>query len=68
MTVYPKNACKLEFSGHLWLTFIDQQQSDVVFFVIITINVYIILVKKLKRGMCSNDIIIFNEDLENIST
>ena len=28
----PINACKLEFAGHLWLLFIAQPQSDVVFF------------------------------------
>ena len=28
-TVQPKNACKLEFSDHLWLPFLDQPQSDI---------------------------------------
>ena len=32
VTVQPKNACKLEFSHHLWLLFIDQPQSSIVFF------------------------------------
>ena len=32
VTVHPKNACKLEFSDHLWLRFIDQPQSDVIIF------------------------------------
>ena len=32
VTVQPKNACILEFAGHLWLSFIDQPQSDIVFF------------------------------------
>ena len=27
-----RNACKLEFYGHLWLTFLDQTQSHVVVF------------------------------------
>ena len=30
--VRPKNACKLEIFGHLWLPFLDQQQSDIVVF------------------------------------
>ena len=28
----PKNACKLEFSDHLWLPFIDQAHFDIVVF------------------------------------
>ena len=26
VTVHPKNACKLEFADHLWLTFLNQPQ------------------------------------------
>ena len=32
VTVQPKNACKLEFSDHLWIPFIDQPQSDILVF------------------------------------
>ena len=35
-----KNAYKLENDDHLWLLFIDQNQSDVVFFAIISIQIY----------------------------
>ena len=44
-TINPKNACKLEFSDHLWLPFLDQPQSDVKVFAIITFHIYNILVK-----------------------
>ena len=33
-TVQPKNACQLKFEDHLWLPFLDQPQSDIVFFAI----------------------------------
>ena len=32
VTVQPKNAFKLEFADHLWLSYIDQPQSDIVVF------------------------------------
>ena len=31
-----KNACKLEFVDHLWPTFLDQPQSNIIVFAIIT--------------------------------
>ena len=43
-TVQPKNVCRLEFADHLWLPFLDQPQSDIVFFEIITFQIYHILV------------------------
>ena len=46
VTVQPKNACKLEFSDHLWIPFIDQPQSEIVVFAMITFNIYNILVQK----------------------
>ena len=46
VTLQPKNACKLIFSDHLRLPFLDQPQSEIVFFAIITFQVYNILVKK----------------------
>ena len=48
VTVQPKNKCKLESVYHLWLPFIDQPQSDIVFFAIINFRIYIILVSKQK--------------------
>ena len=48
VTVNPKNTCKLEFSNHLWLIFIDQPQSDVVVISVITFQIYKMLVTKLK--------------------
>ena len=46
ITVQPKNACKLEFIDHSWLTFIDQPQSYIVVFAIINFQIYNILVSK----------------------
>ena len=45
VTVKQKNACKLEFVGHLWITFLDQPQSDIAVFAIINFHIYNILVK-----------------------
>ena len=44
-TVQQKKACLLEYADYLWIPFIDQPQSDIVVFVIITFQVYNILVK-----------------------
>ena len=46
VTFHPKNVCKLEFSDNLWLPFLDQPQSDVMVFSIITFQMYKILVIK----------------------
>ena len=62
-----KNAFKLEFSDNLWLPFIDQPQSDIVVFEIITFQIYIVLVTKSKHRIGPNDIITFNEELEFLS-
>ena len=40
VTVNPKKSCRLEFSDHLWLPFIDQPHSDVVIFAIIYFQIY----------------------------
>ena len=58
-----KNACKLEFEDHLWLTFLDQPQSEIVVFAIITFHIYTIIVTKWKHGIYTNDLITFNEEL-----
>ena len=58
----------MEFSGHLWLPFLDQPQSDIVFFAIIYFQIYHILVSKWKHGIGPNDIITFNEEFEFLST
>ena len=60
MTAQPRNACKLEFADHLWLPFLDQPQSDIVFFAIINLQIYHILVSKWKHGIGHIDIITFN--------
>ena len=60
----PKNVCQLECSNHLWLIFFDQPHSDVVVFAIIYFSVYKILVTEWKHGISTNNIIIFNEELE----
>ena len=44
VTVNPKHPCKLEFSDHLWLPFLDKPQSDVVVFAIICFQIYKMLV------------------------
>ena len=63
-----KNACKLEFVDHLWLTFLDQPQSDIVVFEIINFHIYNILVSIWKHRIGPIDIFIFNEELEFLST
>ena len=50
VTVKPKNACKLEFVDHLWLPFLDQPQSGILVFSIITFQIYKTLVSKWKHG------------------
>ena len=67
-TVNPKNAYRLEFADNLWIQFLYQLHSDVVFFAITTLHMYISLVKKWKILIGPNYIITFNENLENIST
>ena len=57
-----KNACKLDFPDHLWLSFIDQPQPDIVVFAIITFHIYTILVTKCKHGIGPNDTNTFNEE------
>ena len=59
--VHPNNACKMGFAYQLWLPFIDQSQSDVVIFAIITFHICNILVTKFKHGIAPNGIISFNE-------
>ena len=61
VSVQPKNACKLEFADHLWLPFLDQPQSDIVFFAIITFKIgqkwlflrSLMPEKKIHEGKCS---------------
>ena len=63
-----KNASNLEFVDHLWLPFLDQPQSDIVFFARIPLYIYKILLSKFKHGIGTIDIITFNEELEFLST
>ena len=64
MTINPQNACKLEFDGHLWLPFLDQPQSEVVVFIIITFQIYKIIVTKYKNEIFLNGVITFNEKID----
>ena len=57
VTFQTKNVCKLEFADHLWLSFLDQPQYDIVVFAIITFCIYNILVTKWKHRIVPNDII-----------
>ena len=34
VTINPRNACKLEFSDHLWLPILEQPNPDIVIFAI----------------------------------
>ena len=58
--MFHKNACKLEFSDHLWISFLGQQQSDVVVLQLF-FHIYNFLVKKWKHSIVPNDIITYNE-------
>ena len=63
VTFQPKNTYKLDFVDHLWLQFLDQLHSDILFFATITFKIYNILVTKWKHGIGPNDIITFNGEL-----
>ena len=63
VTVQQKHACGLEFVDSLCIIFLDQPQSDIVVFVIITFQIYNILVTKRKRVRGTNYVITFNEKL-----
>ena len=58
----------MESVDHLWLSFLDQPQYDVVVFAIITFQIYHILASEWKHVIGLIDIIIFNEELEFLST
>ena len=62
-----KNACKLGFVDHLWLPFLDQPQSDIVVFAMISFHIYNIIVSKWRHEIGPINIITFNEKLEFIS-
>ena len=57
----------MDFEDHLWLPFLDQPQSDIVAFAIITFQVHNILLTEWKHIMGPNNIITFNEELEFLS-
>ena len=57
----------MEFADHLWLTFLDQPDSDIMVFAIITFHRYNIIVTKWKHVIGSNDITKFNKELEFLS-
>ena len=58
----------MEFVDHVWLPFLDQPQSDIVVFEVITFQIYNILVSKWKNRMGPIDIITFNDESEFLST
>ena len=53
----------MEFADHLWLPYLDQPQSDIVVFAMITFQIYNILVTKWKDGIVPINGITFNEEL-----
>ena len=58
----------MEFGDHLWMPSLDKPHKYIVVFEIINFQIYNILVTKWKHGIGPNDIILFNEWLEIIST
>ena len=61
VTVQPKNTCKLEFVDYLWLSFLDEPQSEILFFVINNFQIYNIIVTKCKHRIFPTHIITCNE-------
>ena len=67
VTVNPKNTYKVEFPDNLWLPLIYQPQSDEIAFEIILFGVYKNISITWKNEISVDDIVRFNEQLENIS-
>ena len=63
VTFQPKNTCKLELTDHLWITYRDEPQSDIVVFTIINFQIYNILVQNWKHGIVPKAILPFNGGL-----
>ena len=61
VTVQQKKHVNCHFADYLWIPLIDQPQSDIVVFKIITFHIYNIIVTKPKHRIGPNDIITFNE-------
>ena len=55
------------FSNNIWFLFIDQAQSDVVVFTMISFYIYKYIVTYWKHRIYINYIVKFNESLENLS-
>ena len=68
VTVNPRNVCKMEFSDHLWLPFLDQPQYDVVVFAITYFDIYKNILTECKHAISTNDILTFNKTLETSPT
>ena len=66
--VYIKNAYKVAFPDHIWLSFICQTQSDKVVFGIISFDVYKYLLIIYKNRFSINYIVASYEQLEILST
>ena len=58
----------MESTDHLCLQFLDQPQYYIIVITTITFQIHNIIVTKWKHGICTNNIITFNEELEFIST
>ena len=58
----------MEFAHHLWPPYLDQIQSEIVVFSILSFQIYNIIVTEWKYGISTNDIITFNGELEFLST
>ena len=58
----------MEFSDYLWIPFLDQPQSDNIYFPIIIFQIYNIVVKEWKYGVDPNDINKSSKELEFLPT
>ena len=65
VTVHPKNACKLEFYNHLWPT-ISRSHTVRCCILSMIFQLYKKLVTQWKHVVIPNNIIKFNEHLENV--
>ena len=68
LEVNTRNACKMKFTDHLWLPFLDKPQSDDILFAMIYLSANKNIVTERKHVISKNGIIKSNETLENLST
>ena len=67
VTVHPIDVYKMALPDNFWFPFLDQPQSYVVIFAIIYFYIYKYIVKEWNHIISINDIVTFNESLENFS-